>query len=354
MAAWSPAAKPANIINHFILVVDESYSMSHLRHAVVRVFDRFIARLAASSKANGQETRVTVYFFNSYGTQKCVIYDMDVLRVPSLEGLYKPDGNTALLQTFQLAMADLREIPQKYGDHSFVVFGWTDGDENDSYFPRTSQNQDRVISEWGTALATAPENETYGLFVPDQMGVARAKRFGFPASNVSVWDSTSEQGIEEASLLMGDVADAYMASRAQGVRGFSTRSGGGLFRMRDFTAGDVTAALAPMAPNTYVLLNVTCDTPIKKFVEDAGLTYVPRDGKAFYQLTTSVKVQSYKEVIVEHQGHLYTGDTARQVLGLPGHDVTVKPAHKPGMTVFFQSTSANRKLFGGTRLVVMR
>lgn len=350
------AAMPTNIINHFILIVDESWSMNHLRAAVVRVFDQFIARLAASSKEKDQETRITVYFFNSYGTQKCIIYDKDVLRVPSLEGLYHPDGNTALIQTFQVAMSDLRQIPTKYGDHSFVVFGWTDGDENDSYFPRTHANQDRVISEWSRALATAPENETYGLFVPDQKGVARAERFGFPRSNVSVWDSTSVRGIEEAALFMGDVAESYMAARAQGVRGYSVQSGGGLFRVRNFTADEVVSKLTPLPLGSYVVLSVPGSprdsVELRPFIQSHGLTWVK--GENFYQPTKAVKLQDYKRVIIEYQGLYYTGtgDEARQLLGLPDHDVTVNPGHKQGMTVFFESDSVNRKLFGGTRLVV--
>jgi hypothetical protein len=42
------------------------------------------------------------------------------------------------------------------------------------------------------------------------------------------------------------------------------------------------------------------------------------------------------------------------VLGLPDYEVTVQPARKPGCTIFFQSTSVNRNLFPGTRLLVMR
>jgi len=370
MPVGATASEPANYINHFILIVDESLSMRGLRAAVVRVFDAFIARLAVTSKTAGQETRITVYFFNSYGTQKCVIYDMDVLRVPSLEGLYHPHGNTALLQTFQLAMSDLREIPVKYGNHSFVVFGWTDGEENDSYFPRTRENQSRVISEWSRALASAPDNETYGLFVPDQMGKVQAQQFGFPASNISVWDSTSEQGIEEAATLMGDVAESYMAARAQGVRGYSVRSGGGLFEMRDFSAADVKSVLVPMTPGSYYFIDITdamCGGPrgkigIEKVFADQGRAY-PK-GKCYYQFTDRAKIQSYKSVAIEvaperpqDERRVYSGslDQVRGLVGLPdGYEVTVAPTPKPGMTVFVQSTSHNRNLFPGTRLLVFR
>ncbi len=353
----TPFHKPANIINHIVLSVDESLSMKHLKDVTVRVFDNFIAHLAASSRANGQETRVSVYFFNSYGTERCVIWDMDVLRVPSLAGLYHPTGNTALLRAFMLAMGDIELVSQKYGDHSFLVMGFTDGEENHSVQPYWDNiARARLIADVGRVIATAPENVTCGLMVPNQAAVHEAKRFGFPAGNISIWDPNSEQGIEEAGRVMREVADLYMAGRAQGVRGYSASSGGsrGLFQVRDFTAAEVTSTLTPLARDSYVVLTVPGgprDTvEIRPFVEGSGLRYA--QGCAFYQPVKAVKVQSYKGVIVEHEGRYYTGEAARQLLGLPSHDVTVNPGHKPGMTIFFQSTSVNRKLFGGTRLVV--
>jgi len=343
MAAYSPASAPANIINHITVIADESSSMNHLTETLIKVFNNLIAHLAAQSRSNGQETRITVYFFNSRGTSRCVIYDMDVLRLPTIDGLYSPGGMTALIDTVLLSVEDQRLIPQKYGDHSFLTLALTDGQENNSRC---------TSSELTRTIESAPENETYGVFVPNQMGVHEAKRHGFPAANISVWDANSAQGMEEVGKVMRDLSDAYMEGRTKGVRGYSARSGGGLFRMRDFTAAEVTTALEPLAPDTYVALNVTHDGPIREFVEAAGLIYVK--GSSFYQLTKAVKVQSYKEVVVEHQGSFYTGDAARQILGLPDYEVTVQPARKPGCTIFFQSTSVNRKLFGGTRLLVMR
>jgi hypothetical protein len=345
--------RPANIINHFVLLVDESLSMRHLRDTTIRVFDGFIARLAARSRENGQETRVTVYFFNSHGTERCVIYDMDVLRVPSLAGMYDPQGNTALLRTFLLAVKDLRLIPQQYGDHSFAVFGFTDGDENDSHRPRHSYAAAAaIVSEVRQIIAAAPENETYGLFVPDQLGVAKAKQFGFPAANVSVWDATSDRGMEDAVEFLGDVADAFMEGRTRGVRGYSASSGGGLFKMKDFSAAEVQAALAPMAPGEYVVLNVTREQPIKAMVEAAAGAY--QRGGAYYEFMKTENIQSDKEFVVEMGGRFYSGPAARSVLGLPSERVRVKPDHKAGCTIFVQSKSVNRKLIPGTRLLLLR
>lgn len=347
------ALQPANIINHFILLVDESLSMRHLRDTTIRVFDGFIARLADRSRENGQETRVTVYFFNSHGTERCVIYDMDVLRVPSLAGRYDPQGNTALLRTFLLAVKDLRLIPQQYGDHSFAVFGFTDGDENDSHRPRHSYAAAAaIVGEVRQIIATAPENETYGLFVPDQLGVAKAKQFGFPAANVSVWDATSDRGMEDAVHFLGDVADAFMEGRSRGVRGYSASSGGGLFKMKNFSAADVQAALAPMAPGEYVFLNVTDRQQIRDLVKSAAGSY--QRGRAFYQFMKRETIQSDKEIAVELDGRVYSGASARSLLGLPDYEVKVSPDHKAGCTIFVQSNSFNRTMIPGTRLLLLR
>jgi hypothetical protein len=345
------AGQSPNYINHIFIVGDMSPSMSRHKAAFIKVFDNLVAHLAERSAEMGQETRVSAYLFAEAGSERCVIWDKDVLRMPSIAEFYDPQyyGRTALIDATMLAIGDVgTEVSQKYGDHAVFVAAITDGKNNDSRRFRAHDLRQ--------AITSAPVNQTFACFVPDQTGVFEAKSHGFPADNISVWDTTSTAGVERMGKVLRDASDVFMEGRAQGIRGYNAKSGyaGGLFKIRDFSAADVTTALAPMAPNTYVLLNVTCDTPIKQFVEAAGMTYAPRDGKAFYQLTKPVKVQSYKDVIVEHQGRLYTGDEGRQVLGLPDHDVMVQPDHKPGMTIFFQSTSANRKLIGGTRLVVMR
>lgn len=343
------AGRSANYINHIFIVGDMSPSMSGHKAAFIKVFDNFVAHLAVRSKELDQETRISAYLFAEAGTEQCVIWDKDVLRMPSIASFYSPAyyGMTALIDATMLAIGDVQtEVSQKYGDHAVWVTAITDGLENNSRRFRAPDLR--------RAITGAPVNQTFSCFVPDQKGVFEAKGHGFPAENISIWDTTSTQGVERMGEVLRDASEVFMEGRAQGIRGYNAKSGhvGGLFRIRDFTAADVTATLAPMAPDTYVALSVTHDGPIREFVEAAGMTYVK--GNAFYQLTKSVKVQSYKEVVVEYQGRFYTGDEARQLLGLPDYEVTVQPTHKPGMTIYFQSTSVNRKLFGGTRLVVMR
>lgn len=367
MNPFQKPGRPANIINRFVLVVDKSLSMSHLSDAVVKVFDNFIAHLAVTSKAKDQETRVTVYLFGSYNSAECVIWDMDVLRVPSLAGLYKAGGNTALVQTFLKAVREIRMIPTMYGDNSAFFLGLTDGEENDSTFPRTPHAQRAIAAELSQLIAAAPDEETYALLVPDQRAVHEAKQHGFPAANISVWDATSVEGLEEAGRVIREVADFYMDSRAHGVKGFSARNAGvrgGLFQMRDFSAAEVQMTLPQVTPGSYHFIDVTQadrdpgsdGCAIEPFYERKTGKPYPK-GQCYYQFTKAEKVQGYKKVVIEVGGVLYSGslDQTRGFLGLPdGLEVRVRPDQRAGAEIFFQSTSHNRKLMPGTRLLVFR
>jgi hypothetical protein len=358
------AARVAHLVNHIFLLVDASSSMIGLKDTTIKVFDNFVRHLAEKSQANGQETRVTIYFFSSHGELECVVWDMDVLRVPSIAGLYNPYGNTALIQAFLESVKDMRKIPQMYGDHSVVFFGFTDGEENDSARPRSWGAQDRLIRELKQTIASAPENETYGLFVPDAEGVAEAKRFGFPADNITVWDPTSVKGVEQAGLRLREVADAYMMGRSQGVRGYSASSGSGLFKMKDFSARDVQAALTPVTQGSFFFLDIeqshrdpgSDGARLDHFYENATGHPYPK-GRCYYEFTKAETVQGYKQVAILVGDTLYSGtlDETRGLLGLPSdHSVKLRPDQKPGATIFIQSTSNNRKLMPGTRLLVMR
>ena len=200
-----------NYINHVVLVLDASSSMASHTQSLIKVADAQIAHLAQRSKELDQETRVTVYSFAD--SAKCLIWDMDVLRLPSIATLYKAHGNTALIDATLLAIQDLSMTPEKYGDHSFLVFVLTDGEEN------RSKSRPTTLA---TSLTQLADHWTTAVLVPNATGVHEAKKFGFPADNIAVWDTTTKRGLEEAVERISVATDQYMFLRTQGVRG--TRS----------------------------------------------------------------------------------------------------------------------------------
>src|SRR5688572_3626524 len=144
-----------NYINHIALVLDESLSMNSRREKVVQVADNQIKYLATRSEELDQETRVSVYTFNTQ--VRCLIYDKDVLRLPSLRGLYKPSGMTALIDATIKSQEDLAATAQLYGDHAFLTYVLTDGAENASRKKSTALK---------SKLESLPENWTVAVLVP--------------------------------------------------------------------------------------------------------------------------------------------------------------------------------------------
>lgn len=111
-------------------------------------------------------------------------------------------------------------------------------------------------------------------------------------------------------------------------------------------------SLKAVHPARFQVLYVDRDRTIMDFVQDHGLTF--QKGRGFYELTKSVMVQSYKEVILQdrHSGDFYTGEYARDLVGLPhGENAQLRPVSLDKYKVFIQSTSNNRKLLGDTEFL---
>ncbi|MFF2774004.1 vWA domain-containing protein [Streptomyces sp. NPDC058052] len=340
-----------NYINHVALVLDASSSMSHLRGKVVEVADQQIAYLARRSRELDQETRVTVYVFAD--KVQCVIYDKDVLRMPSLKELYKVGGMTALLAAALKSQRELAQTAQLYGDHSFLTFVLTDGQENASHrCPDAPSKQPRaLVAAVAEMIEKQDDNWTLAVLVPDQMGRREAMNCGFPKDNVAIWDATSTQGLEEAGQVIQQATEKFMVGRTKGIRGSRAVFSVGAEAVNRKTIE--AAGLTPVDASGYQLIPVARDAAIRDWVTESGHTY--RTGCAYYQLSKSEKIQARKRIAVleKQTDRVYTGPEARALLGLPDEEVRVKPDHNADFTIFVQSTSVNRKLVPNTRLLLM-
>ena len=332
-----------NYINHIALVLDASSSMNHLQHELVKVADAQISYLAQRSKELDQETRVSVYTFNS--KVECVIFDKDVLRLPSIANHYRPFGWTALIDATIQSQFDLAQTAQMYGDHAFLTYVLTDGAENRSNTP---------VSQLTSMLNKQPENWTVAVLVPDMTGKFEAKKFGFPVDNIAIWDAKTVRGVVEVGETIRQATDNFMVGRQSGVRGTRTLFSTSVENLNKATVKE--AKLKPLHKDTYHVLKVDDESvlAIRDFVQMRGHQYLI--GKAFYQLTKTESIQSQKMVAVRNKksGRFYTGAEARSLLGLPDMEVRVKPDVNPEYDVFIQSTSVNRKLVPGTKLLLLK
>lgn len=323
--------KHQGYINHVGLVLDASSSMGYISKSTVQVADAQIKYLAERSQDTDQETRATVYQFAD--RVECLFYDKDVLRLPSIKDVYRPDGMTALIDAVLQAISDLRQTATIYGDHAFLLYVLTDGAENAS-----RQRPDTLRK----VLGSLPDNWTVAVFVPNQQGVFEAKKLGFAPGNIAIWD-TSERGVREVGETIKQVTDAYIHARTTGVRGTSN-----LFNLttENLTPNNVHNLL-PVPKDAYTLIQNTSGvtTPIRDVVEwSTGEKY--RIGSTFYELIKPEVVQAKKQIAVLEgsTGKVWSGSGARHLLGLPDEVVKVSPGHAPGYMIFVQSTSVNRNI----------
>lgn len=332
-----------NYINHVALVLDASSSMAHRAQAVIKVADAQVKHLAQRSQELDQETRISVYVFAD--DVRCLTFDKDVLRLPSIAGSYRAHGNTALIDAAIQAQQDLDKTPELYGDHAFLTYILTDGQEN------RSRNRVEKLQQMMDALG---ENRTVAVFVPDQSGKFEAKKFGFPADNIAIWDTADVRGVESVGERIRKTTDDFMVARSTGLRGTRSVFSIGLDALNKNT---VRTALKALDGGNFHVVGVKNrkDMDIRTFVEDVvGINYVV--GQSFYQLMKTESIQPQKRILVREKstGKIFGGPEARDLIGLPRNvEVRVKPDWNPDYDVFVQSTSVNRKLIPGTDLIVL-
>lgn len=333
--------KTANKIIHVSMVLDASGSMHRLARKVVEMADAQIAELKLLSEKENVEIRVTVYVF-SYNTRiRCLIFDMDVFRLPSIKGLYEADGQTALIDAVIKSQKDLAATAQMYGEHHFRTLAWTDGIENDSINrPETLR---RLLSEQGG-------NWSVAVMVPDVDAKERCLAAGFAPGNILIWD-VSAQGMDDAAAKVSGSTQSFVTSVSRGVAYDKNNVfGTGVDKVN---ASTVKANLVPLTKGSYQVWDVTEDKRIDLFVQGKGWTF--HVGKGYYQLTGKrVLVQANKRILVleKSTGIVYGGAEARGLVKLPvGTDAYVKADDNPDFIVLSQSTANNRKLLAGTKFV---
>lgn len=327
-----------NLTNHIAFVLDASSSMTNVSRDLIKVVDDQVKILARKSQERDQETRVTIYTF-SYPTQiHCVVWDMDVLRLPSIQDLYKPYGNTALIDASLLALEDLGKVPVMYGNHSFLVYVLTDGQENASKNkPYTLQGMIEKLDDTWTVAA----------FVPDVLAKKAAKEAGFPGGNVAMWDATNAAGVEEVGEAITKVTDSYMTMRSAGGTGTKT-----LFSMDANTLNHKTVGTLKELKG-FRLEHVKQPSVIKPFIDALGLPFI--QGNYYFPLIKRETVSDAKEILIRHKisGKIYGGPEARRLVGLPDTGtVRISPEPNGEYDVFVQSTSLNRNLIAGHDLLI--
>lgn len=333
---------------HVFIGVDRSSSMRNHAQMVPKVVDGLVAHLVEQSKINNQEVRLSVLLFNS--TWKYWVWDMDVLRVPSMVGRYAVDGGTALMDATMAILLDMEKIPQLGGRHDFLGYVLTDG-----------LHENRIVvtpAALRAKIEGLPENVSFGALVPgDFRAKAAAKSYGFPSTAIADWDTTASDGFEKAVETLTTSATNVMRMTSTGqARGTKQLYAPSVGKIND--AAVEALGMTPVKGSKYDLLTITTSEAEKKRIIDyfAENALPWRLGHNFYELVRDEYISPDKELALVKTGGgtqiVYIDEKIRGLLGLPDDKkVLVAPGLVPGWGIFVQSKNATRHMRPGRLLI---
>lgn len=338
----STAKKSAvGIVNHVAFIVDESSSMGHLRRKVVDVINDQIALHAQNADRFNQTTYISVRNFSGFvRSVRLSALAQHIQPLANNNNDYFPSGTTSLLDAIGLTINELRnQAPAINSNESFLVIILTDGEENTS----------RLYKNSAISMLQNMQNRGNWSFV--FMGPHSSRSYlisqGVPAGNIETWDGTME-GLDTMSKGLSVGTQSFYGARNAGARSVGTF-------FTDINSKQVTKKLDKVN-DEFAVWNVNDEMRIDEFV-NSKLAHRNRSyeiGRGFYELTKPERIQGRKEIAVMHKktGAIYSGDAARDVIQIPrGGEVKVKPGNHGDFSVFVQSTSVNRKLVRGTKLL---
>lgn len=334
---------PQRIITHAAIVLDKSASMRPIWSATQRALNRNIDDIATSARTLQQDVLVSLYEFGYWNDIERLYHERPIKAVLHDNRSFQHRGDTALYDATARAIEDLCRVNTEDGnDHAFLLVVLTDGGENDSR-SFTAYGLGRLIDQ-----VQRTDRWTVTFSVPPGSKRDIVRSLGLHDGNVTEWE-TSDRGAEQAGVVRAQSLGSYFVNRSQGVRSvqnFYATTDASAITKKDLRQMDNIAS-------EVKVWTVPAEQDIRSFVEGKGVPY--QKGCAFYQLTkTEAKVQAYKRLLLMEKGKkaVYEGDQARSLLGLPlGGNARVVPGNHANFDIFIQSTSTNRKLVRGTKVV---
>lgn len=348
--AVSSSCHRQELVNHIALIVDHSQSMHPLRWDALKVLNDQIAEIKNNAIKLGQRTSLSLYEFSDSASRTA--FKENILDFEPLS-YYNVGGWTALYDAVGLAINDFATRKDANNSNvSFLIIVITDGEENKSKYFHADSIADAIRNVEKT------DRWTFVFSVP--YGQARViNKLGIPAGNIQEWEQT-KLGIDTLSHNTSVGISHYYGCRNSGI----TRS-------RSFFQPDLSKVPTKLIRNLqdishqYHTWRVTAADPIsiKDFVENKlcnqpglakkiGSNY--KIGWAYYQLTKTETVQDGKDIILldKSTNALYGGWEAKELIGCPSNgDFKIKPGDHNNYEIFIKSTSVNRKLMAGTKVL---
>lgn len=328
--------------NLIALVIDQSSSMAHLKSDLRERTNKLIADIKARKD---QDNRVGVYVFSDGVSGPLKDYP------DNFKG-----GNTALLDAVGMAIDGLsshtlKAFPwEKEADIAKLVIVLTDGEENQSI--RFSGDRGRREFRDLIASKQAEGDWTFAFQLPSGWADNFSRTYGIPRDNCTEWEATRKDFERTSGHTIHSMSSFY-SSRNAGLRSVKTF----------YSATTDLSGVKPLdlkqldnLTSRFAVHTVAKEEEIKPFVETkTKKQYIP--GTAFFQLTKPETVHGSKQVALIEKGKktILGGPNARKLLGLVDHaDGKITPGNHSNFDVFVQSTSSNRKLVRGSKVLVLK
>ena len=329
--------KPKNtsVRSNICLVLDVSSSMCDIIDDVRRMANDLIGTI---KEANPNAIVGVVTFASKPSVIVQPTYAKNVL-ITQLSAY----GNTALFDAIGEATT-LIDTGDENDSHLVMIL--TDGEENWSLKYNAKTICDLLNNK------QAEGNWTFTFQLPPGASKGFASKFGIPIENCREWEAT-RKGVEETEKVTSRGLRNYLAANAVGERAVKT-----FFVNTDLSkvkTKDLQKSLKDVS-NDYKLYEVGQESRVDEFVSSkTKKDYVI--GSSYYQLSKKEKVQPNKAVLIQDKKSkaIYGGDNARALIGLPTDGVShaeVEPMDHGPYDVFIMSTSVNRKLPRGTKVLV--
>lgn len=342
--------------NHFAIVLDVSGSMQGLSTAATKAVNGILAAIKNGAATFNQETTVSLYTFSN--TPHRMYYRVPADQVQMMHVPYC-GGGTALFDAVGMSIDDFRNDLSDANDPntSYVIIAVTDGEENSSS-KYLANNSAYRTSYWRTQPGSklfvdllkevqATDRYTITFQVPPGYGHSLARGYGIPVGNIREWEQT-EAGVREVERSASVGTQSYFNSRSLGLKSVDS------FYVKTDLSNLKKSDLKKLVDQSsrFKAWTVDKETDVKSFVESHGKKFVI--GSVFYALTKKEKVQPQKAVLIQEKGNkaVYAGQEARDLIGLPqGANATVEPGNHANYDIYVQSTSVNRKLVRGTKVL---
>lgn len=341
-----PPPAPKIPRNEVIFVLDGSGSMTSCFDVAKKKLIEAIKAAGEESTKIGQVTSVSVCQFGASfrWIAESATPETAAQRVGDM---HQFGGGTPLNKALINATDKACSVEQARDAILFVII--TDGENTDSY-----PTYEEVATAVRARLATG--KYTFAFLGPPRSTWQIKKNYAAVEGNIEEWENTAA-GAELAGQTLGASTRAYYSSTRASGQTMSTQFITKVTDLSQVKESDLAKKLHDVT-NLYKPYTVSKQETIAPFVSDK--TKRPyKLGDAFFQLMKTERVQATKEIAVmvktgPDAGKLYTGPEVRNVLGLPQGNTRLKPGNHSNYEIFVQSTSLNRILPLGTKVMVKK